>query len=133
MPKKTTIQDIADALGVSRNTVSKAINNSEGLAEATRERILRKAVEMGYKQFSYVQTLYQSASAPEQASEAAPTPPAPEAAEPCREIALLTSFYFSASHFASLMLDRLRQELLRLGYRLNTYHVSAEELRARML
>ena len=133
MTKKTTIQDIADALGVSRNTVSKAINNTPGLAEATRERILRKAVEMGYKQFSYVQALYQSASAPEQASEAVPTPPAPEAAEPCREIALLTTFYFSASHFASLMLDRLRQELLRLGYRLNTYHVSAEELRERRL
>ena len=133
MTKKTTIQDIADALGVSRNTVSKAINNSEGLAEATRERILRKAVEMGYKQFAYVQALYQSASAPEQAFEAVPTPPAPEAAEPCREIALLTTFYFSASHFASLMLDRLRQELLRLGYRLNTYHVSAEELRERRL
>ena len=48
--KRVTIQDIADALGVSRNTVSKAINNSDGLAEATREKILQKAVEMGYKQ-----------------------------------------------------------------------------------
>ncbi len=41
--KRVTIQDIADALGVSRNTVSKAINNSDGLAEATREKILQKA------------------------------------------------------------------------------------------
>ena len=56
MKKKVTIQDIADALGISRNTVSKAINNSEGLAEATREKILQKAVEMGYKQFSYFST-----------------------------------------------------------------------------
>ena len=55
--KRVTIQDIADALGVSRNTVSKAINNSDGLAEATREKILQKAVEMGYKQFSYVAAL----------------------------------------------------------------------------
>ena len=47
MRKKVTIQDIADELGISRNTVSKAINNSEGLADATRERILQKAVEMG--------------------------------------------------------------------------------------
>ena len=52
MKKKATIQDIADALGISRNTVSKAINNSGGLAESTREKILQKAVEMGYKQFS---------------------------------------------------------------------------------
>ena len=57
MKKKVTIQDIADALGISRNTVSKAINNSDGLADATRERILQKAVEMGYKQFSYISTL----------------------------------------------------------------------------
>ena len=49
MKKKVTIQDIADELGISRNTVSKAINNSEGLAEATRDRILQKAIEMGYK------------------------------------------------------------------------------------
>lgn len=48
MTKKTTIQDIADALGLSRNTVSKAINNAPGLAVYTRDRILQKAVEMGY-------------------------------------------------------------------------------------
>ena len=49
MNKKVTIQDIADALGISRNTVSKAINNSEGLADATREKILQKAIEMGFE------------------------------------------------------------------------------------
>ena len=54
MAGRVTIQDIADALGVSRNTVSKAINNTGILADATRDRILKKAVEMGYKQFSYV-------------------------------------------------------------------------------
>lgn len=53
MNKKVTIQDIADALCISRNTVSKAINNADGLADSTREKILQKAVEMGYKQFSY--------------------------------------------------------------------------------
>ena len=52
--KRVTIQDIADELGVSRNTVSKAINNADGLSEATREKILRKAIEMGYKHFSYI-------------------------------------------------------------------------------
>ena len=52
--KKVTIQDIADELGISRNTVSKAINNADGLAEATRVKILQKATEMGYKQFSYI-------------------------------------------------------------------------------
>ena len=54
MAERVTIQDIADALGVSRNTVSKAINNTGILADATREKVLKKAMEMGYKQFSYV-------------------------------------------------------------------------------
>lgn len=54
MSTRVTIQDIADELGVSRNTVSKAINNTGILADATREKVLKKAAEMGYKQFSYV-------------------------------------------------------------------------------
>ena len=57
MRTKVTVQDIADALGISRNTVSKALNNSEGIADATRERIFQKAIEMGYKHFSYVNSL----------------------------------------------------------------------------
>ena len=37
MSERITIQDIADELGVSRNTVSKAINNTGLLADATRK------------------------------------------------------------------------------------------------
>lgn len=53
MADRVTIQDIADALGGSRNTVSKAINNTGSLADSTRVKVLNKAREMGYKQFSY--------------------------------------------------------------------------------
>ena len=124
MSRKVTIQDIADALGVSRNTVSKAINNTEGLAEVTREKILNKAVEMGYKQFSYVQAMYQAQAARQETGD-----------EPHSqgEIALLTPFYFSNSHFASTMLDRLQKELAQMGYRLNTHIIRAEEIRERRL
>ena len=124
MAKKVTIQDIADALGVSRNTVSKAINNSEGLAEVTRAKILHKAVEMGYKQFSYVQDLYRAAE---------PGNPDADPFGPRGEIALLTTFYFSGSHFAATMLDRLRTELSQLGYRLNTHHVRPEDIQQRRI
>ena len=72
MKKRVTIQDIADALGISRNTVSKAINNSDGLADATREKILQKAVEMGYKQFSYVAAVTAVAGGPAGASAQSP-------------------------------------------------------------
>ncbi len=124
MSRKVTIQDIADALGVSRNTVSKAINNNEGLADVTREKILNKAVEMGYKQFSYVQAMYQAQAARQETGD-----------EPQfqGEIALLTPFYFSNSHFASTMLDRLQKELAQMGYRLNTHIIRAEEIRERRL
>ena len=44
MGNRVTVQDIADELGLSRNTVSKALNNTEGIAEDTRQRVLDKAV-----------------------------------------------------------------------------------------
>ena len=121
MKKKVTIQDIADALGISRNTVSKAINNSDGLAEATRERILQKAVEMGYKQFSYVTTLANIKASP--GAE-------PEATGFVGEIALLTSTFLTQSHFASTMLDKFQREISLLGYTLNTHRVTKENLAA---
>jgi LacI family transcriptional regulator len=49
MANRVTIQDIADELGLSRNTVSKALNNAGGLADSTRERIIQTAMQMGYK------------------------------------------------------------------------------------
>ena len=116
--KKVTIQDIADALGVSRNTVSKAINNSDGLAEATREQILEKAIEMGYKQFSYVNSFlrapafYAGADKPEYHG----------------EIALLTTAFLTNSHFASTMLDKFQREISQLGFTLNTHRVTEKDL-----
>ena len=119
MKKKVTIQDIADALGISRNTVSKAINNSEGLAEATREKILQKAVEMGYKQFSYVQTLREQTS---------PSTLQQEEVEYQGEIALLTCAFLTQSHFASTMLDKFQREVSQLGYTMNTHRVTERNL-----
>ena len=54
MEKKVTVQAIADALGLSRNTVSKALNNKGALAEDTRQKILDKAAEMGYRRVIYI-------------------------------------------------------------------------------
>ena len=116
MNKKVTIQDIADALGISRNTVSKAINNSDGLAEATRDRILQKAVEMGYKQFSYVSALL-GANAEEGKTGGF-----------LGEIAVLTTQYPGKSHFGSVMLDRFQREIALAGYTLNTHRVLKENI-----
>lgn len=120
MGKKVTIQDIADALGISRNTVSKAINNTEGLADATRDKILQKAVEMGYKQFSYVNAL---AANPEQVFATGQNTSGYQG-----EIALLTGRFLSHSHFASLMLDKFQREISELGYTMNTHRVTESDI-----
>ncbi len=49
MKKKVTAQDIADKLGLSRNTVSKALNNHPSIAHWTKVTVLREAAQMGYK------------------------------------------------------------------------------------
>lgn len=46
--KKIAMKDIADALNVSINTVSLALNNKSGISEETRQAIIHKAKEMGY-------------------------------------------------------------------------------------
>lgn len=46
-----SINDIAACLGLSRNTVSKALNGKPGVSEETRKKIIETAVEMKYRQF----------------------------------------------------------------------------------
>ena len=48
MKKTVTIQDIADTLGMSRNTVSKALNGKH-VPVKTRNAVISAAIEMGYK------------------------------------------------------------------------------------
>ncbi|HAX73145.1 MAG TPA: hypothetical protein DCY20_06440 [Firmicutes bacterium] len=55
MKKKVTIQDVANELGMSRNTVSKALNGQK-VPEKTRQIILNKAIVMGYKGISLTAT-----------------------------------------------------------------------------
>jgi len=55
MKKAVTIQDIADALGMSRNTVSKALNGKH-VPVKTRNAIISAAIEMGYKGYKLAAT-----------------------------------------------------------------------------
>lgn len=119
MAERVTIQDIADALGVSRNTVSKAINNTGLLADTTREKVLQKAMEMGYKQFSYVNI----AGAGKKAE-----PPTPAG-----EIALFSTGFIGNSHFAATMLDKFQRELSQLGYSFTMHRIPIEMVDALQL
>lgn len=53
-----TLDDIARALGVSKSTVSKALNGAEDVSKAMRQSVLEKAVELGYTR------VFRTASAP---------------------------------------------------------------------
>lgn len=50
--RKITIQDVAKELNLSRNTVAKALNNSDTVAYETRYVVIKKAYEMGYSKLS---------------------------------------------------------------------------------
>lgn len=52
--KKVTIQDIAKKLNLSRNTVAKALNNSDTVSYETRFLVIETAYEMGYSKLSQV-------------------------------------------------------------------------------
>lgn len=46
--KRVTMQDIADACGLSRNTVSKVFNGRGAVPQATKDMVILKAQELGY-------------------------------------------------------------------------------------
>ncbi|MCR5449934.1 MAG: LacI family DNA-binding transcriptional regulator [Solobacterium sp.] len=121
MGKKVTIQDIADELGISRNTVSKAINNANGISENTRQRILKKAVELGYKQFSYVSALANLNSNNSDFSGGS-------LAGISGEIALMIPAYIPNNHFASTLLDKLHEELTMLGMYLVVHRITSRDI-----
>ena len=105
------MQDIADSLGLSRNTVSKAFNNTGVIAESTKDLILRKAAEMGYKN-----------------STGSAMPHAIPIASDKKEIAMLTCYIPGGSHFAVTTIDRIQQNLSSCGYSLTFYRVTQSEL-----
>lgn len=114
--KKITVQDIANELGISRNTVSKALNNTGILAEATKSKIIQKAIEMGYKQFNYMNT-----------SSFFPKPSVN------KDIALLTCSVPNNSHFGSHLLSGFEEKVSNQGYRLSMYMIRDNELNSSSL
>ena len=124
MSAKVTMQDIADALGFSRNTVSKAINNTGVISPTTKELILKKAAEMGYRNISVAGIT----SNPDHVAQT--TKPNPHEK---KIIAMLTCSMLGGSHFAVTTIDRMQQILSYHGYSLAFYRITPEELREQRL
>lgn len=111
MSHRVTIQQIARELGLSRNTVSKALNNTGVLAPATQKRIIDKAIEMGYKQFAENLAMLSELQVNTE-----------------KEIALLTYSMPTGSHFGSRMLTGFERVISQNGYRLVIYAIKDNNL-----
>ena len=110
--KRITMQDIADACGLSRNTVSKIFNDRGDVPESTRNMVLEKARQLGYYQ-----------------------PPAKEepAAAHGGTIAVLTQDKLLSHNFGAYFITSFTDRISRAGYTMQMYKVSQEEIGERSL
>ncbi|MBD7967381.1 LacI family DNA-binding transcriptional regulator [Paenibacillus gallinarum] len=102
--EKVTIQDIANALGISRNTASKALNGSSNIPDETRNKVIKKAIELKYKQFAFmeIESILSKNSG---------------------NIALLTENLPNTSHFGSALISGLEKRISAEGYNLSIHIV----------
>jgi LacI family transcriptional regulator len=113
MNKRITILDIANELAMSRNTVSKAINGTGSVSAETREKVLQKAAEIGYRQFRFPSSELGNNSS----------------ALLCnKEIALLTNSLIGYSHFCSNLINSFEKKISKKGYRLSIYTIGDTEI-----
>ena len=110
--RRVTMQDIADACGLSRNTVSKIFNNRGSVPQATQELVLKKAQELGYIQ-------------PPPRREPPARPAAPSSCSP----ATCPSDF----HFGTFFIPAFADQLSRVGYTLMMCEVTPAERKARRL
>ena len=111
--KRVTMQDIADACGLSRNTVSKAFNGRGSVPQATKEMIIKKAEELGY-------------GSPVKSA-------APDSKITGGSIALLTSKMPRDAHFGTFFISTFTDQMSRNGYTLRIFEISPEETANKIL
>ncbi|WP_139902293.1 LacI family DNA-binding transcriptional regulator [Clostridium thermarum] len=107
--EKVTIQDIAHALGLSRNTVSKALNGHKSIPEATRSKVIEKAISLKYRHYALMDTknLTQKRNC---------------------NIALITHHMPYANHFGNALLNELERKISAEGFTLSIYVVRDTEI-----
>ncbi len=111
--KRVTMQDIADACDLSRNTVSKIFNGRGTVPEVTRRKVFDKARELGYSQLPQRRTQADSDS--------------------LHTIALLTSSTPLSHTFGSYFVSAFTDVMSRTGNTLKIFEISKEELAKKQL
>ena len=109
--KRVTMQEIADACGLSRNTVSKIFNNRGAVPELTRRMVLQKAQELGYGRFAGSMRTVDGRNT----------------------VALLTQRGLMGHDFGASFIISFTDTVSRAGYTLKIYEVSPEEIAANRL
>ena len=113
MPRKRiTMQEIADACGLSRNTVSKVFNGRGAVQEATRRVVLAKARELGYSQSTVDDTAEKKRSG---------------------NIALLTQHKLLSHNFGAYFITSFSDQISRFGYTMQIYEISPAEIAEKRL
>ncbi len=107
--KRVTVQDIADACGLSRNTVSKVFNDRGAVPETTRQAVILKAQELGYGVF-----LKDDRSS--------------RAEEGRNNIALLTQHKLLSHSFGAYFITSFTNQVSRSGFTMKIYEISPEEI-----
>ena len=102
------MQDIAQACGLSRNTVSKVFNDRGAVPEETRRLVLDKARQLGYTQL-------------------------PAESGQGRSIALLTQHKLLSHNFGAFFITSFTDQISRAGYTLKIYEISLPEIREKRL
>ena len=111
--KRITMQDIANACGLSRNTVSKAFNERGSVPQATKDLIFQKARELGYGAPAAQQFQQDSADG--------------------KTIALFTCNLPSDYHFGTTLVPSFTNRISRAGFTLRLYEISESECRHKRL
>lgn len=117
MNTKVTVQDIADALKLSRTTVSKVLNHSPAVSDATRAIVLDKARELGYHTWNQPK-----AALPEKAP-----------ASDVNHFALVMHAIPGGNHMGTVVIPSMDQKLRQAGFSMITCAVSDEEYQSMQL
>jgi len=120
--KRVTLQDLADACGLSRNTVSKIFNGRGSVTEATKAFVFQKAQEMGFSQLPQ-----------EAASIPAPSPAADQQKASIsaisKSIAVLSNSNPLNHSFGSFFIKAFSDQICRSGYTVQLYELSDFEIK----
>ncbi|MDR2792653.1 MAG: LacI family DNA-binding transcriptional regulator [Treponema sp.] len=109
---RVTMRDIADALGLSRNTVSKALNGNPAVPASTRNMVIQKAESLGYK--NYVSSNQAQTGADGKGG----------------TIAFFASVMPGKNHFGSQFLTGFTERMSRGSYTLSVYILRQEDIDA---